>query len=54
MANGTLPVLFNEYGITDIGLFGSYVRGEQTKDSDVDVLVRFKEPIGLLKYVSLK
>jgi len=29
----------NEYGITRIGIFGSVARGEQTEESDVDVLV---------------
>jgi len=28
-------------GVTNIGLFGSFVRGEQNSDSDVDVLVEF-------------
>ncbi len=28
-----------EYGITRIGIFGSVARGEQTEDSDLDVLV---------------
>jgi len=39
-----------------IGVFGSYVRGEQTNKSDVDVLVQFKQEahIELLKYVELE
>jgi len=28
-----------EYGISRLGIFGSVVRGEQTEDSDVDILV---------------
>ncbi|MCB9430542.1 MAG: nucleotidyltransferase family protein [Ardenticatenaceae bacterium] len=36
--------LANEYGITDIGLFGSYVRAEQKPDSDLDILVTLEEP----------
>jgi len=28
-------------GVRSIGLFGSYVRGQQTPDSDVDILVEF-------------
>jgi len=28
-------------GITDIGLFGSYVRGEQSATSDIDILIDF-------------
>ena len=29
------------FGISNIGLFGSFVRGEQTSSSDVDILVEF-------------
>ena len=30
-----------EYGISRVGLFGSFVRGEQKDDSDIDLLVEF-------------
>lgn len=30
------------YGIRDIGLFGSYARGEQTDVSDIDILIDFE------------
>ena len=33
--------LRKKYGVLEIGIFGSYVRGEQEKDSDVDILVEF-------------
>ena len=29
------------YGVVEIGLFGSYVRDEQTRDSDIDILIDF-------------
>lgn len=32
----------SQYGISNIGLFGSFVRGEQTPHSDIDILVEFK------------
>jgi predicted nucleotidyltransferase len=32
-----------KFGVKKIGLFGSYVRGENTKDSDLDFLVEFEE-----------
>ena len=32
--------------MASIALFGSYVRGEQTKESDVDVMVELREPMG--------
>lgn len=36
--------LAREYGITELGVFGSYVRGEQRADSDVDILIALEEP----------
>lgn len=30
------------YGIKSIGLFGSYVRGEQSENSDIDILIDFE------------
>ncbi|WP_416670063.1 nucleotidyltransferase family protein [Egbenema bharatensis] len=35
------PAIQQQYHVTQLGIFGSYVRGEQTEDSDVDVLVEF-------------
>jgi predicted nucleotidyltransferase len=50
------PHLYQEYGVAEIGLFGSYVRGEQRADSDVDVLVELTDPprISLLGLVGLQ
>lgn len=31
-----------KFKITEIGVFGSYVRGEQRDDSDIDILVEFE------------
>jgi len=36
-------VLEERYNVKEIGIFGSYVRGEQTEKSDVDILVDFYE-----------
>lgn len=36
-----------EYDIDKIYLFGSYARGEATKDSDIDLYVEFSKPLGL-------
>jgi uncharacterized protein len=46
------PKLQNNYHITELGIFGSYVRGEQTEDSDVDILVEFDPNFrfGLMTY----
>ncbi len=46
--------LRREYSVKTIGLFGSYVRGGQKKKSDLDVLVEFSKPIGLLQFGALE
>jgi len=38
--------LRKKFKIKEIGIFGSYARGEESKKSDVDILVEFSEPIG--------
>jgi predicted nucleotidyltransferase len=48
------PVLAEEYQVCEIGLFGSYVRDEQTEGSDLDVLVEFDEPVSLFHLVRLE
>ena len=35
--------LVEEFGVIEIAIFGSYARGEQRKDSDIDIIVDFKE-----------
>jgi len=37
-------LLKNEFGVINIGLFGSYAKGTQQDDSDIDFLVEFEEP----------
>jgi hypothetical protein len=49
-----LPVLRTKFKVKSVGIFGSYVRGEQHEGSDLDVLVEFEEVIGLLKFVELE
>ena len=44
-------VLTKKYKVKSIGVFGSVARGDNTKKSDVDVLVEFSEPIGLFKFI---
>ena len=46
--------LRKEYGVSSLAVFGSYVRGEQKKSSDLDVLVRFQNPPGLFAFVELQ
>ncbi len=49
-----LPSLRKEYGISTLWLFGSFVRGEQHKRSDLDVLVEFDEVPNLPKFIALE
>jgi predicted nucleotidyltransferase len=46
--------LQKKFKVKTIGVFGSYVRGEQKRGSDVDVLVEFEEPIGLFEFMDLE
>ena len=41
-------------GVVRASLFGSYVRGEETKGSDIDILVEFKGEKSLLDLVDLE
>lgn len=41
------------YEVSNIGLFGSYVRETQNKNSDIDLLVDFEAPIDLFRYANL-
>ena len=49
-----LPRYAKRYRIKSMGLFGSYVRGEQRSDSDVDVLVEFNQTPSLLQFLALE
>lgn len=37
-----------------LGVFGSVARGDDRPDSDVDIIVRFKNPVGLLAMIRLE
>jgi uncharacterized protein len=49
--NVIVPILKSN-GIKKAGIFGSYVRNEQNKDSDIDILIDFHE--GLFKLAGIK
>ena len=38
------PYLSNQFGLLSIGLFGSYAKGTQVPESDIDLLVELAEP----------
>jgi predicted nucleotidyltransferase len=45
--------LREKYGVTEIGVFGSYVRGQQGEDSDVDIVVTLERPVSLLTFAGI-
>lgn len=49
----TLPIL-KEVGVKHASIFGSYVRGEQDKKSDIDILIDFPKEKSLFDFVDLK
>jgi uncharacterized protein len=40
--------------IRSIGVFGSWARGEQTPENDVDLLIEFDAPVGLFKFFEVQ
>jgi predicted nucleotidyltransferase len=46
--------LCTKYQITELGVFGSYARGEQTEESDVDILVDYEIAPTLIMLVELR
>lgn len=40
------PYLADEFGVSKIGLFGSFAKGQADETSDVDIVVEFERPIG--------
>jgi hypothetical protein len=46
--------LEEQYHVQRIGIFGSYAKKMQTDESDLDLVVEFSRPIGMLAFVHLK
>ncbi len=49
-----LPELRERYGVTSMGVFGSYVRGRERKRSDLDVLVEFQQAPSMFRFIELQ
>lgn len=47
------PALYAKYPLSELGLFGSYARGDNNEDSDIDILVDFKSRIDGFEYIRL-
>ena len=53
LADQMRPIL-TRYGVLRAGVFGSYARGDETAESDLDLLVEFPAGTSLLDLVSLQ
>lgn len=49
-----LPQLRAQYGVRSLGLFGSYVRGEQGAGSDLDILVEYESTPTFFEFIDLE
>lgn len=49
-----LPELAEKYHVRSLEVFGSYVRDEQTAESDLDVLVTFSRTPSLFSFIELE
>lgn len=52
--NTKIVSYLKQYHPSMVGVFGSYARNEQTKFSDIDVLIDFKSALSLLQIVHIE
>ena len=49
-----LNEICRQNGIAMLAVFGSVARGEDTPESDVDLLIKLKKPVGLIEFIRLE
>lgn len=49
----TMPLL-RKYGIVSASVVGSVARGQQTSESDIDIVIEVIQPISLLTFAKIK
>lgn len=54
LLKGHKEELRTRFKVRELGVFGSYVRGEARRGSDLDILVTFSEPVGLFEFLDLE
>ena len=47
-------IIQEKYHVSELGIFGSYVRGEYTEDSDVEILIDYDEAPTLIELIELE
>ena len=50
----SMPEIENRYKVKSLGIFGSYVRGDVKRSSDVDILVEFHQAPSLLEFIRME
>lgn len=50
----SMPEIADRYKVKSLGIFGSYVRGEAKKSSDLDILVEFNQAPSLLEFIRME
>ncbi|HZX10431.1 MAG TPA: nucleotidyltransferase family protein [Acidobacteriota bacterium] len=46
--------ILDKFAVKEIGIFGSTLTDEQSKNSDVDILVEFSRPVGFIHFMRLE
>jgi predicted nucleotidyltransferase len=49
-----LQKITQKYNVSYLGIFGSYIHGEQKEDIDLDILVEFSKEPDILEFIGLK
>ncbi len=49
-----IVITLRKYGIKKAGIFGSYVKGEQKKNSDIDILIEAQKRFSLFDLIALE
>ena len=52
--NDAKPLIKKKFNVKEIGIFGSFVRGENKRESDLDLLVEFDKPVGFFAFLDLE
>jgi uncharacterized protein len=50
----TIIKILREYGAIKISIFGSFARGEERPESDIDIIVKFDKPKSLLQLIHIE
>ena len=50
----SMPEITNRYKVKSLGIFGSYVRGDVKRSSDLDILVEFNQAPSLLEFIRME